>query len=151
MVRVSYPLTKSDHWTTTQRLSTISDSVLPGKHDRQAGAHSQCRFIPYRPQGHLQLYLSITEPSQPFVQTQASPLAQRVHFLEAKGLTGPEIEEAMRQANSSGPHPSHYQQPLYGPVYGPLPYAPQPNPVWDWRDYFVRATHRFITPGQLMT
>lgn len=86
-----------------------------------------------------------------FVQTQASSLAQRVQFLEAKGLTGPEIEEAMRQANSFGPHPSHIQQPSYGPVYGPHPYAPQPNPVWDWRDYFVRTTHRFITPGQLMT
>jgi len=144
MVRVSYPHPHTN-WT------TLSNSVLPGKYDRQTGAHSQCRFVPYRPQGHLQLYLSIIESSQRYVQTQVSPLAQRVQFLEAKGLTGPEIEEAMRQANRSGPHPSHIQQPPYGPVYGPLPYAPQPNPVWDWRDYFVRDTHGFITPGQLMT
>jgi hypothetical protein len=79
-----------------------------------------------------------------FVQTQASPLTQRVQFLEAKGLTGPEIEEAMRQANRSGPHPSHIQQPPYGPVYGPLPYVPPPNPAWDWRDYFVRTTSRLF-------
>ncbi len=92
----------------------------------------------------LNSHLSIIEPSQCFVQAQASPLAQRVQFLEAKGLTGPEIEEAMRQANRPGPHPSHIQQPPYGPVYGPLPYAPQPNPVWDWRDYFVRAINHLF-------
>ena len=74
-------------------------------------------------------------------QAQASPLAQRVQFLEAKGLTGPEIEEAMRQANSSGPQ--HVQQPSYGPVYGPLPYASLTSPPWDWRDYFVRPTIDF--------
>jgi hypothetical protein len=111
--------------------------------------------MPFRslqtPRSFTVVYLSIIESSQRYVQTQASPLAQRVQFLEAKGLTGLEIEEAMRQANRSGPHPSHIQQPPYGPVYGPLPYAPQPNPVWDWRDYFVRDTHGFISPGQLMT
>ncbi|KAI0257559.1 hypothetical protein BJV78DRAFT_1349405 [Lactifluus subvellereus] len=71
-------------------------------------------------------------------KTQASPLAQRVQFLEAKGLTGPEIEQAMRQANSSGSHPSPLQ-PSFGPVYGPLPYIPQQQPPWDWRDYFITA------------
>jgi peroxin-14 len=76
------------------------------------------------------------------LQAQASPLAQRVQFLEAKGLTGPEIEEAMRQANSSGPH--HLQQPSYGPVYGPLPYVPPSQLPWDWRDYFVRPTVNFL-------
>ncbi|KAI0287030.1 peroxisomal membrane anchor protein conserved region-domain-containing protein [Russula aff. rugulosa BPL654] len=72
-------------------------------------------------------------------KAQASSLAQRVQFLEAKGLTGPEIEEALRQANTSRPLPSHIQQPPYGPVYGPLPYVPQLNPPWDWRDYFITA------------
>jgi len=70
-------------------------------------------------------------------KTQASPLAQRIQFLEAKGLTGPEIDEAMRLANSYGPRPSHIQQSPFSPVYGPLPYVPQPNPAWDWRDYFI--------------
>ena len=77
-------------------------------------------------------------------------MAQRVQFLEAKGLTGPEIEEALRQASSSRPLPSHVQQPQYGPVYGPLPYVPQLNPPWDWRDYFVRAAIISFTPIELM-
>ncbi|KAH9175358.1 hypothetical protein EDB89DRAFT_1847846 [Lactarius sanguifluus] len=74
-------------------------------------------------------------------KAQASPLAQRVQFLEAKGLTGPEIEEAMRLANSSGPHQPHInpQQPSYGPVYGPLPYVSPHHSPWDWRDYFITA------------
>ncbi|CAL1695428.1 unnamed protein product [Somion occarium] len=70
-------------------------------------------------------------------KTQSSPLAQRIQFLEAKGLTPPEIEEAIRLAGSNqsahsipvqqyGPNP-------YAPVYGPLP---QP---WDWRDYFITS------------
>ncbi|KAI8980653.1 peroxisomal membrane anchor protein conserved region-domain-containing protein [Trametes punicea] len=78
-------------------------------------------------------------------KTQASPLAQRVQFLEAKGLTGPEIEEAMRQAalnhNGTQPVPQPYPPSPYGPVYGPIPYTPaQPPPQqWDWRDYFITA------------
>ncbi|KAH8998971.1 peroxisomal membrane anchor protein conserved region-domain-containing protein [Lactarius hatsudake] len=74
-------------------------------------------------------------------KAQASPLAQRVQFLEAKGLTGPEIEEAMRLANSSGPHQPHInpQQPSYGPVYGPLPFVSPHHSPWDWRDYFITA------------
>ncbi|KAI0375364.1 hypothetical protein BV20DRAFT_960489 [Pilatotrama ljubarskyi] len=78
-------------------------------------------------------------------KTQASPLAQRVQFLEAKGLTGPEIEEAMRQAamNQSSQRASvqAYPPSPYGPVYGPMPYSQaQPPPYqWDWRDYFITA------------
>ena len=104
----------------------------------------------------LQTLRSVTYPSlsrkslSTFPQAQASSLAQRVQFLEAKGLTGPEIEEALRQANSSRPLPSHIQQPPYSPVYGPLPYVPQLNPPWDWRDYFVRAATTQSTLGELM-
>ncbi|KAI0330545.1 hypothetical protein GY45DRAFT_1323486 [Cubamyces sp. BRFM 1775] len=78
-------------------------------------------------------------------KTQASPLAQRVQFLEAKGLTSPEIEEAMRQAtmsqNATRAAPQPYGPSPYGPVYGPMPYTPvQPPPQqWDWRDYFITA------------
>ncbi|KAI0652231.1 peroxisomal membrane anchor protein conserved region-domain-containing protein [Trametes meyenii] len=78
-------------------------------------------------------------------KAQASPLAQRVQFLEAKGLTGPEIEEALRQSalNQGGPRASvqPYPPSPYGPVYGPMPYTPvQPPPQqWDWRDYFITA------------
>ncbi|KAI6136699.1 hypothetical protein F5141DRAFT_1185604 [Pisolithus sp. B1] len=72
--------------------------------------------------------------------TQQAPLAQRVQFLEAKGLTGPEIEEAMRQAanKTPPPQPSLQTQP-YSVLYGPSPYNTlQPQP-WDWRDYFITA------------
>ncbi|KAI0673497.1 peroxisomal membrane anchor protein conserved region-domain-containing protein [Trametes maxima] len=78
-------------------------------------------------------------------KAQASPLAQRVQFLEAKGLTGPEIEEALRQSalSQGGPRASvqPYSPSPYGPVYGPMPYTPvQPPPQhWDWRDYFITA------------
>ncbi|KAI0778544.1 peroxisomal membrane anchor protein conserved region-domain-containing protein [Trametes elegans] len=78
-------------------------------------------------------------------KAQASPLAQRVQFLEAKGLTAPEIEEAMRQAAMSQSAPRAAAQPyapsLYGPVYGPMPYsaAQHPPQPWDWRDYFITA------------
>lgn len=68
-------------------------------------------------------------------QTQASPLTQRVQFLEAKGLTGAEIEEAMRLAptNQSGPRaPVQPYNAGYGPVYGPAPYPGQmPPQQWD--------------------
>ncbi|TFK57210.1 hypothetical protein OE88DRAFT_1803799 [Heliocybe sulcata] len=76
-------------------------------------------------------------------KTQSSPLAQRIQFLEAKGLTNPEIEDAMRQAaaNSSaaGSYMQRYQTQY--PVYGPTPYPvyPPPTPQWDWRDYFITA------------
>ncbi|KAH8102460.1 peroxisomal membrane anchor protein conserved region-domain-containing protein [Cristinia sonorae] len=77
---------------------------------------------------------------------QSSPLTQRVQFLEAKGLTAPEIEEAIRQANRNqslsmvhGP----LQQAVspYGPSYGQaMSYAAQPpTQTWDWRDYFITA------------
>ena len=76
-------------------------------------------------------------------QTQQAPLAQRVQFLEAKGLTGPEIEEAMRQAanHSARSQPAaqpqnNFQSPY--PAYGPAPYPGiYPSQQWDWRDYFV--------------
>ncbi|TBU34549.1 peroxisomal membrane anchor protein conserved region-domain-containing protein [Dichomitus squalens] len=74
-------------------------------------------------------------------KAQAAPLAQRVQFLEAKGLTGPEIEEAMRQAAANHTAPQAYGPSAYSPTYGPMPYnAIQPlPPQWDWRDYFITA------------
>ncbi|CCM05146.1 uncharacterized protein FIBRA_07355 [Fibroporia radiculosa] len=79
-------------------------------------------------------------------KTQASPLAQRVQFLEAKGLNNNEIDEAMRQAAlnqspySLRTYPQSYSTASYPPVYGPSPYAAQPPPqAWDWRDYFITA------------
>lgn len=66
-------------------------------------------------------------------QTQNAPLAQRIQFLEAKGLSAAEIDQAVRFAAN---------QPL--PVYQPAPHHHQ----WDWRDYFVRihASRCFAHP-----
>ncbi|KAG1870019.1 hypothetical protein F4604DRAFT_1583898 [Suillus subluteus] len=71
--------------------------------------------------------------------TQQAPIAQRVQFLEAKGLSGPEIEEAMKQAaNQTAAKPqNHFQSPY--PTYGPAPYPSYPSQQWDWRDYFITA------------
>ncbi|PCH33794.1 hypothetical protein WOLCODRAFT_135327 [Wolfiporia cocos MD-104 SS10] len=77
-------------------------------------------------------------------KAQASPLVQRMQFLEAKGLTSAEIDEAMRQSAMSrvqlAAGPAVPYASAYPPGYGPSPYAAQP-PVqpWDWRDYFITA------------
>lgn len=55
---------------------------------------------------------------------QAAPLPQKVQFLEAKGLTPPEIDQAIRQA-------------AIVPTYGAPLYTPSQR--WDWRDYFITA------------
>ncbi|KAI0313732.1 peroxisomal membrane anchor protein conserved region-domain-containing protein [Amylostereum chailletii] len=75
-------------------------------------------------------------------KTQGSSLTQRVQFLEAKGLTPPEIELAMRQAATADSSPSVSQYPSsYGPAYAPPPYSmiAPPASQWDWRDYFITA------------
>ncbi|KAJ3823617.1 peroxisomal membrane anchor protein conserved region-domain-containing protein [Lentinula raphanica] len=77
-------------------------------------------------------------------KSQSSPLAQRIQFLEAKGLTPPEIDLAVRQAsNQSAATPYH---PGFPPAYG-LPY---PSQQWDWRDYFITAvvsgTVKYLSP-----
>ncbi|KAF5313964.1 hypothetical protein D9611_006860 [Ephemerocybe angulata] len=66
---------------------------------------------------------------------QASPLAQKLQFLEAKGLTPAEIDIALKQAAGNAPgHP----QPQYPAGYGMNPYGLAPPPQrWDWRDYFI--------------
>src|SRR5882757_1022800 len=71
------------------------------------------------------------------VQSQSSSLAQKIQFLEAKGLASAEIEDALRQASLSNAGRANASYPQ--PVYGPMPYQfTQPHPGhWDWRDYFV--------------
>ncbi|PPQ64426.1 hypothetical protein CVT26_002133 [Gymnopilus dilepis] len=67
-------------------------------------------------------------------KAQASPLTQRIQFLEAKGLTPPEIDLALKQAtlrNANTSAPSGYPVP-----YGANPYM-TPAQRWDWRDYFI--------------
>jgi len=71
-------------------------------------------------------------------KAQASPLAQRIQFLEAKGLTPQEIDIALKQAALNNPGPSY--QANYSAGYAPSIYSPVGAPIahrWDWRDYFV--------------
>ncbi|KAJ7225446.1 hypothetical protein GGX14DRAFT_638792, partial [Mycena pura] len=62
----------------------------------------------------------------------ASPLTQRIQFLEAKGLTPSEIDLAIRQAAQTSSYGSAFTQPPY-PQMPPAAYR------WDWRDYFITA------------
>ncbi|KAG2159939.1 uncharacterized protein EDB93DRAFT_1074061 [Suillus bovinus] len=72
---------------------------------------------------------------------QQAPLAQRVQFLEAKGLSGPEIDEAMKQAASQATRSQQPQNNFQSPylTYGSAPYPSYPSQQWDWRDYFITA------------
>ncbi|KAJ7038120.1 hypothetical protein C8F04DRAFT_1220408 [Mycena alexandri] len=65
-------------------------------------------------------------------QTKASPLTQRIQFLEAKGLTPAEIDIAVRQAAQGSSYPPAYAQ-------APYQLIPPPPYMWDWRDYFITA------------
>ena len=78
-----------------------------------------------------------------------SPLAKRVEFLESKGLSQEEIEEALQRANgttgststsapaSTTPTPSTAVQP--SPPVDYYNVAPPP-PERSWKDYFIMAT-----------
>ncbi|KAI8853795.1 peroxisomal membrane anchor protein conserved region-domain-containing protein [Chytridium lagenaria] len=89
-------------------------------------------------------------------KVQASTLAKRIAFLESKGLTAEEIEEAVNRSNadaSSKPaaatspspavtasqQPYMGQQPMYGnPYYGQMVPPVQQNPL-NWKDYTLGA------------
>ncbi|KAF9996928.1 peroxisomal membrane protein pex14 [Entomortierella chlamydospora] len=88
-------------------------------------------------------------------KVQASPLGKKVAFLESKGLTSQEIEEAMARANgtstgaattvaAAGTTPGTVQQmavPYQG--QGQVVMAPSPPPPlpakYDWKDMFIAA------------
>ncbi|KAF9951520.1 peroxisomal membrane protein pex14 [Mortierella alpina] len=86
-------------------------------------------------------------------KVQASTLGKKVAFLESKGLTSEEIEEAMQRANGTAPAaggaalvPAPVQQgnmmvPAYGqPGPGQVMMAPPPlPPKYDWKDLFIAA------------
>ncbi|KAL7338068.1 hypothetical protein BJY59DRAFT_758150 [Rhodotorula toruloides] len=77
-------------------------------------------------------------------QTASSPLAQRIAFLESKGLTQPEIQIALQQANGAAPGggggaPALVPRGAYGAGAGPVgPYGVQMAEYQrDWRDWFI--------------
>jgi len=79
-------------------------------------------------------------------KVQKAPLAKRVAFLESKGLTQEEIEEALSRANgnpSNSNSNSNSMAVAGGPVqYPPNPYMQivQPPPKYlGWKDYFIGA------------
>lgn len=79
-------------------------------------------------------------------KVQSSSIAQRIAFLETKGLNSHEIDEALRQAGMAGQGSQQQSSPQvarsYAPYqqgpYGNSPYAP-PQQTRDWRDWFIMA------------
>ncbi|KAF9097831.1 peroxisomal membrane protein pex14, partial [Mortierella sp. AM989] len=83
-------------------------------------------------------------------KVQASSLGKKVAFLESKGLTSEEIEEAMARANGTstgasaavaavGSAPGAAQQ-MVVPQHGQVVMVPPPLPQkYDWKDMFIAA------------
>ena len=81
-------------------------------------------------------------------------MAQKVEFLQGKGLTDTEIQQALSEAangtsNPSAayarPQPSYQQQPHYG--FQAAVVAPEP-PKRDWRDIFVSLREGCVSGPQ---
>jgi hypothetical protein len=83
-------------------------------------------------------------------KVQSAPLAKKVSFLESKGMTSEEIEEAMARANgkssSTAVTTTTTTQPQGAMMVQPQPgmhlqHAPPlpPRPSYDWRDIFIAA------------
>jgi peroxin-14 len=83
-------------------------------------------------------------------QVQSSTLQERIQFLQGKGLSEPEIQQALSEAANPAVAPQqvvHTQAyapappPAYAraPQYGFQPFVPPPPeaPKRDWRDIFV--------------
>jgi peroxin-14 len=87
----------------------------------------------------------------------ASPVENRIAFLQAKNLTHEEVNAALSRAASesgtapppnyappptSGPVQPYYGQQQYPPQYPPYAWQPGPQemPRRDWRDWFIMAT-----------
>ncbi|KAG8712299.1 peroxisomal membrane protein pex14 [Ceratobasidium sp. 394] len=90
---------------------------------------------------------AVTFLSDPKIQS--APLTKRISFLESKGLTNTEIEEAIAEsaAASTASRPtSNYSVPHTGFQSPGILTAPPPVPQRDWRDYFIMA----LVSGGLM-
>jgi Pex14 N-terminal domain len=109
---------------------------------RPTRTHSQCYLFSQRPQCEWYMVKKKFRNFKFTIQSHSSSLAHRVQFLEAKGLTPPEIEDALKQAGSNQATQLYRQTyQAYPPAYGPSPYSgvPPPSNQWDWRDYFVSS------------
>ncbi|KAJ2354582.1 peroxisomal membrane protein pex14, partial [Coemansia sp. RSA 2611] len=84
-------------------------------------------------------------------KVQSSTLAKKISFLETKGLTNTEIEDALARAKGAQPQPSGSNvsaaitaagPAVSGPGYGyaqPMRPPPPARPPLDWKDYFIAA------------
>lgn len=74
---------------------------------------------------------------------QSSSIAQRIAFLESKGLNSQEIDEALRQVGMAQTQQQQQQQAIHPSqqtrYYPPGTYAPPQQPTRDWRDWFIMA------------
>lgn len=134
-------------------LNGIKAERSPTNHvlTRPSGIIQECYSISSRFKGN-ELVLIMLKESLSLSQTQSSPLAKRIEFLESKGLTTAEIEQAIRLASAeSGAAPSAaipvQSSQQYSPSYAQSAYsmvAPPPAvPQLDWRDYFVNLCDLF--------
>lgn len=78
-------------------------------------------------------------------KVQSAALTKKVSFLESKGMTAEEIEEAMARASGKAPSSnataagtSSYSQPN-GMVLQTAPPPVPTRPRYDWRDLFIAA------------
>ncbi|KAI8070051.1 peroxisomal membrane anchor protein conserved region-domain-containing protein [Gongronella butleri] len=71
-------------------------------------------------------------------KVQSAPLAKKVSFLESKGMSKEEIEEALARANGKAPSPAS-TQPQNGLVLSSTPPPVPTRPSYDWRDLFIAA------------
>ncbi|OZJ05552.1 hypothetical protein BZG36_01696 [Bifiguratus adelaidae] len=69
-------------------------------------------------------------------KVQDSPLAKKIAFLESKGLTSQEIEDAMGRVSGKAPAAPTV---VAGPLQAAAVPAVPPRPKYDWRDVFIAA------------
>lgn len=76
-------------------------------------------------------------------KVQSAPLAKKVSFLESKGMTAEEIEEAMgRVSGKTTVQPATSSATTVAPapaVYTAMPPPVPQRPSYDWRDIFVAS------------
>ncbi|ORE13132.1 hypothetical protein BCV71DRAFT_246503 [Rhizopus microsporus] len=78
-------------------------------------------------------------------KVQSAPLAKKVSFLESKGMTSEEIEEAMARVNGKSAAVTTTTTTVGNPQPGTVMYpaaVPPPvptRPSYDWRDIFIAA------------
>lgn len=89
----------------------------------------------------------LTDPS-----VNDTPLTKKIQFLESKGMSNPEIQQALLHSQQQNLNSSQAQQSNiptsssvvptsnYPTYYGSLPPPPQPPRSYDWKDYVIMGT-----------